>query len=214
MKSNFPLQKKFKNLSKSSLKVLGSPLFMSGLIHEVSNGGSLLDYATKNNVSYSECIEYIYGSPDRKEAYEGMLKSRGEWYVQRITQELKAIGLLDIIDIYNNDGTVKRIEDIPENARRVIADIEVREIFEDTPQGKKWIGYTKKIKFNNKLKAIELLMKHLKMFVDELRVSGTVEVKPSVSDFDLEQRIQMIRDRKKTVEVKAEPVEEAQIEDV
>jgi hypothetical protein len=184
---------------------------MSGLIHEVSNGGSLLDYATRNNISYSECIEYIYGSPERKEVYEGVLKSRGEWFVQRVTQELKAIGLLDIIDIFNNDGTVKEIEDIPENVRRVIASIEVQEIFEDTPQGKKWIGYTKKIKLNDKLKAIELLMRHLKMFVGELKVSGTIEVRPSVEPFDLEEQIAMIKSRRP---IEVNPVEEAEIKDV
>ena len=213
MKSNYLPQKKIKNLPKSSLKVLESPLFMPGLIHEMSNGGSLLDYATRNNVSYSECIEYIYGSPERKEVYEGVLKSRGEWFVQRVTQELKAIGLLDIIDIYNNDGTIKRIEDIPENARRVIADIEVREIFEDTSQGKKWIGYTKKIKFNNKLKAIELLMKHLNMFMDELKVCGTVEVTNKVVPMDLENMIKQLQERApKPIEVK--PVEGDEIKDV
>ena len=208
MKSNSLQQKNFKNSPKTSLK---SATFMSGLIHEVSNGGSLLDYATRNNISYSECIEYIYGSPERKEVYEGVLKSRGEWFVQRVTQELKAIGLLDIIDIFNNDGTVKEIEDIPENVRRVIASIEVQEIFEDTPQGKKWIGYTKKIKLNDKLKAIELLMRHLKMFVGELKVSGTIEVRPSVEPFDLEEQIAMIKSRRP---IEVNPVEEAEIKDV
>ena len=56
--------------------------------------------------------------------------------------------------------------------RKALASVEVDELFEGTGKDREQTGYTKKIKTTDKLKALELLGKHLKMFTDVTEVRG------------------------------------------
>jgi phage terminase small subunit len=48
----------------------------------------------------------------------------------------------------------------------------VLEEFDGVGKDRKWIGYTKKVKFWSKEKCLELMGKHKKMFTDVLEVKG------------------------------------------
>lgn len=175
------------------------------ILDEISNGGSILDFCEKQNVNYSEVWAYIMASKERLDAYNAALAIRGDWYVQRLVNELKAVGLVDIKGAFNADGRLKAIDEIPEAIRRVISGIEVVETFEMRPgpdgMERVWTGYVKKIKMNEKLKAIEMLGKHVKMFVEEIKHTGTVEVKHTVPQFDLDSRLEQLRKRKSPEQV-------------
>lgn len=92
--------------------------------------------------------------------------------VERTIDELSNIAFLDIIDIFDEDGKLRPVGDIPERARRAIAGIEVSEIFTGFGDAKSKIGELKKVKLCSKEKALELIGRHLKMFVDKLEVSA------------------------------------------
>jgi phage terminase small subunit len=59
------------------------------------------------------------------------------------------------------------MSDIPEDARRAIAGIEIVEEFEGSGKDREQIGYTKKIKFWDKPKALENLGKHLGIYLED-----------------------------------------------
>lgn len=79
----------------------------------------------------------------------------------------------EVFDEENN--CLKDIHRIPKNVRKSIASIEVFEEFSGTGaknNPKEFVGYTKKVKFWDKPKVVELLAKHLKLLTDKHEMSG------------------------------------------
>ncbi|GAH07496.1 unnamed protein product, partial [marine sediment metagenome] len=64
------------------------------------------------------------------------------------------------------------IKDMPEPLRKAIVSIETEELFDGKGEDKKSIGTAKKIKIHDRLKALEMLGKHLKMFTDVHEIPG------------------------------------------
>lgn len=81
--------------------------------------------------------------------------------VTEIVSEIANIIRFDPLDMLNNDGTVKAIQDMPETARKMIAGLEVSELWLGRGANREQYGVVKKIKFISKMDAIEKAMKHL-----------------------------------------------------
>ena len=89
------------------------------------------------------------------------LAKKAEITAEKVIKEFACIGLVDIAQIYDDNGNIKDIEDIPEETRRAIAGIEhIAEYDNDGNVS----GYTKKLKFWDKNKALENLGKHLGLY--------------------------------------------------
>lgn len=90
----------------------------------------------------------------------------------RTMAEIGRVAHADIIDLYDTNGAMKPVRDIPQDLRRAIAAIEVDELFEWRGEGKErtqvLIGYTRKVKFWNKPDALQLEGRHLKLFTDKV----------------------------------------------
>jgi len=86
--------------------------------------------------------------------------------------ELKKIAFLDIRGAFTEQGMLKDLSDIPEDIAHAMAGIEVMELYDGRGNDREKIGYTKKIKLCDKVRALELLGKHLKMFTDKIEHSG------------------------------------------
>jgi len=88
----------------------------------------------------------------QKEAYE-----RNKIEIDEIIQTLAGMVRFDIADLYDENGALLQIKQIPLHARQMISELYVDEIkMQDAV-----IGHSKKIKTINKLDAVEKLMKHL-----------------------------------------------------
>lgn len=95
--------------------------------------------------------------------------------ISEVVNELRKIGFTDITQVVewsNNSITIKNSADIPPEVRACIAEI-------SETQGK--FGSTIKVKFHNKVAALELLGRYLAMFTDKHEHTGkdgdAIEVK-------------------------------------
>jgi phage terminase small subunit len=77
---------------------------------------------------------------------------------ERVIREIARAAFLDIGKVFNEDGSMKLLSEIDEDTRRAIAGIEVTEIRDKDGVV---IGYTKKLKFCDKLTALSQLCRHI-----------------------------------------------------
>jgi len=107
------------------------------------------------------------------------IQERNKITVDELVRTLASFVRLDPKDMFDENGMVKNLNDMPEAARKCIAELKVMEISSvDGP-----IGVMKNIKLPSKLEAIEKLMKHLggyeKDNEQKKQDSGTVIILPS-----------------------------------
>jgi len=94
----------------------------------------------------------------------------------RVMQELWKLGTVDIGQAYDDDGQLLAIKDMPEDVRRAISSVESEELFDGQGKEKTHIGFTKKIKFFDKPKSLELLGKHFTLFTEVVKHEGLDEL--------------------------------------
>lgn len=85
---------------------------------------------------------------------------------ERVLLEVMRIAFVDPVDFFDENGDMKKMHEIPEDARRAISAMDI----ESTKLGTK-----KTIKTTDKLKALELLGRHLKLFKDSITINVTFE---------------------------------------
>ena len=88
--------------------------------------------------------------------------------VEKVLKEIAHYAFLDPGEAFGEDGALLPIREMPEHVRRAVQSIEVLEEFEGSGQDRKFIGYTKKLKFVPKDKGTDQLGRYLKMFVDRV----------------------------------------------
>lgn len=103
--------------------------------------------------------EYIHQLQSKK--FQA-LKIDAENVLRRILQIAEA----DIAEAYDDRGYLKPIKDIPENVRLCISAVKVYEEFEGQGRDREQIGEVREVKFWNKVDALHMLAKHLKLLDD------------------------------------------------
>ena len=91
----------------------------------------------------------------------------------------------DHAELYNADGSLKNIHDIPKDVRMAIQSLEIeqRREGEDGP-----LVTTKKVKLVDKKGSNEILMKYLGLLKENVHITGNLRY-AAISDAELEQRI-------------------------
>ena len=84
---------------------------------------------------------------------------------ETVMRDMVAIATSDVRGLFDENGGMKPISEMPEELARAIASVDVDEIFERDGAGKKvLVGYTRKIKFWDKPRALEKLGQYLKLW--------------------------------------------------
>ena len=107
--------------------------------------------------------------PDIKKYLQASMKKRQERTetdADYVLNRLVDIDQMDLLDIMEEDGTLKDISQWPKVWRQFISGIDVLELFEGQGNERKKNGLMKKIKWPDKVKNLELIGKHLGMFKD------------------------------------------------
>ncbi|MBR2744936.1 MAG: terminase small subunit [Clostridia bacterium] len=123
------------------------------------------------------------------ESEQKKIEERTQITQDMVVQELAKIGFFNIKEIYNTNGTLKSIKDMNDDVARAIASVKTLQKagamkIEVDPNGKDNVipiehipEQTIEYKTNDKVKALELLGKHLGMFNDvNVNMKNTVVV--------------------------------------
>lgn len=147
---------------KENLKeVLQNPQLIEDICDNVASGGSLIDLCQLWQVRYCDLMRWVCRDIERKKSYDQAVLDRGEWFIQRVLKEIHLIGTVDFGDAFDATGKLKSPEDMPESITRCINSIDIHEMPKEFGG-----GFTKKLKFESKLKALEMLGKNQFMFTD------------------------------------------------
>lgn len=84
----------------------------------------------------------------------------------RVLRELGRIAFLDVRRIFNAEGSLKRLDELDDDTAAALASLDVVELGGDAG------GVIRKVRLADKLRALELIGKHLGMFRERVEVSG------------------------------------------
>ncbi len=115
--------------------------------------------------------------PEIAEAIQERMDKRAEKVgvsAETVLKKLLDLATVDLAKAYDINGRLLPIHDIPEEVRIAISGIKVFEEFEGFGKDRIQVGEVREIKFWDKLKALELLGKNLKLFTDKVELSGKV----------------------------------------
>lgn len=164
-------------LAERTARVLARPNLLEEIFAHCANGGTVITMCETWNVRYSDIAAWLHADRDREQRYLRGMTAREEWAQERILQEIRAIGLVDLREAYTEGGFLKEMKDMPAHIARAIVGVETEELFEGHGKDRVKVGNTVKVKFIDKLKALELLGKNQGMFVQrhDHKVTTTLE---------------------------------------
>ncbi len=126
--------------------------------NHISNGGSATQYCKLVNCDYAVLMSKIRSNEESFKRYRDAVDNRKEWAKERIYEELQYMGNYNIKDAVRADGTMKTIQELPEDLSRSIKEVDV----------------DGSIKFQDKLKALDQKQKLLGLSVDKVEVTGRI----------------------------------------
>lgn len=103
--------------------------------------------------------------------------ARAHVRADEVLLELKRLAGVDPLGLFNPDGTMRAIQDIPVELRHCIASFEVEELWEGRGDDRRQVGVLKKVKLWSKDASLDKLMRHLSLYKDKLTIEGSVTLR-------------------------------------
>lgn len=150
-------------------KILTKPTFESEVYAHIANGGDLITLTENLDIRYSDLREWLLQG-NGPSMLAKAVEARQEWVKQRILNELKHIALLDIRQAFNENGSLKPPSEWPESIARALTSVETDQLFIGAGKDREQVGETKKVKFNDKVKALQLMGQEFGLFVQKHKV--------------------------------------------
>lgn len=91
-----------------------------------------------------------------------------------VLKELSRVAFVDPRKLFDENGRPKDVTNLDDDTAAALASVDIFEEFDYSGDEKELAGYTKKYKWIDKLRALEMLGKHLGMFTDKVHVEGAV----------------------------------------
>jgi len=89
---------------------------------------------------------------------------RTEITQDRILAEYAKVAFFDVRKMFDKDGKPLDIQNLDDDTAAALIGLDVQDVYEDSVDGKKFMGYVKKYKMADKLKALEALGRHIGLF--------------------------------------------------
>jgi phage terminase small subunit len=119
--------------------------------------------------------------PAVKEAIQAEMDARSvrtHVRLDSVLLELKRLAMFDPATLFDADGNLLPLDQMPEDARHSIAGIEVNEVWEGFGEDRAQTGVLKKVKLLDRNSALDKLMKHLGAYAaDKLEIKGALTLR-------------------------------------
>ncbi|ABC81574.1 terminase small subunit [Anaeromyxobacter dehalogenans] len=106
--------------------------------------------------------------------------------VKRLEEELARVAYFDLRELFDDRGQLLALEDMPENARRAVASIEIEDLFEGRGRSRERVGVVRKVKLWSKTEALRLGFQRLGALVERHEVAVADMAVREVSDAEWE----------------------------
>lgn len=90
----------------------------------------------------------------------------------RVITEVAKLAFGDLRQLFDDKGALLPVDKWPDGIAAAVASVEVDELFEGFGENRAQVGYTKKVKLWPKTTALELLGKHLRLWVEKHEHTG------------------------------------------
>lgn len=95
-----------------------------------------------------------------------------------VLRELANVGFIDIGEAFDDEGSLLPLKKMPASVRRAVSSIETSSVVLDDGKA----TFVTKVKFWDKLKALELIGKNLKMFTDMHEHTGKLSLESLINE--------------------------------
>lgn len=140
-------------------QIVNDPEFLKTALRHIAMGGTLIEYCAMTDIDFYSVREWFNQEESRRVALKQANDIRKEVISDVILAEIRDMAVLDVTEMYNQDGSVKSIQEMPDSIKKAIKSIE-RD------------GDKVKVQFVDKLKAIEQLAKTTDLFKEKIEVSA------------------------------------------
>lgn len=169
--------------------LMNSREFMDRICGELTAGNTLVAFCRELDIIFNLVNAWIQVDAERRKRYAEAIAVREKHHSDEIITELVSYLRADITEAFDREtGALKPLHEMPANVRKLIAGVEVEEIFEGRGDDRRIVGTLRKVKFWDKPRSMETLMKHLKMLVDRHEVSGKVTLADLLAPEDDERK--------------------------
>lgn len=162
-------------------ETLDNPELIHRVYAHMANGGDLITFCENYKIRYSDLANWLQADVERIKIFTKAGHANDEWMRNRILKELGEIGLLDLREAFNEDGTLKKPREWPDSVARALAAVQTEETFAGSGENRKWSGWTQKLKMNDKIKALQMIGQEKGMFAQKHQVEGHLKLEEFVA---------------------------------
>ena len=127
--------------------------------------------------AYSQAHELLkkHEIQEKISELEAKAAKRTEISKDMVLRELARVAFVDPRKLFDENGKPKDLESLDADTAAALASVDILEEYDFDDGNRVLIGHTKKYKWSDKLRALELLGKHLGMFTDKVHVDGSID---------------------------------------
>lgn len=168
---------------------------MQTIFDHLANGGHLFDLLDMWGCAYNDMLHWIVTDDDRRNLYNSAMLTQTEFVKREVLDTLRKIARFDIRTLYDDKGALLHPKDWPKEAAWAVSGVDSQELFEWTgdkgDKARELVGYAKKVKLRDNLKAFEMIGKNLALFIErhehthkhtlEALVMASIETQPAAA---------------------------------
>lgn len=164
------------------LDLAGDPATLRAICDHVAEGGALPEWCRAQGVRFADVNAWLSAEDARCLLYDQAKKGRDEYLGEIVIRNLRQLAEADWRDAYDAKGRLLSFTKWPDGLRRAVLRIEYGEVATSTDKGKtiKHGRDISDVRLVDPAKAVELLGKYRRMFVDKVEHSGSLTLEDLV----------------------------------